>query len=141
MGFFGSIKSVLGNYVNFSGRARRSEYWWWVLFNILWCWIPIVNILLGLAFFLPSLAVAIRRLHDTGRSGWWILLGLIPVIGGLVLLIFYCTDSQLGENQYGPNPKGIGNAAPAAEPAPAAASAAAAEAAAPAAEPAANAEA
>ena len=101
MGFFGAIKSVLGNYANFSSRARRSEYWWWCLFTLLWAWIPIVNILLGLVFFLPSLAVAVRRLHDTGRSGWWILLGLIPI----VLIIFYCTDSQPGENQYGSNPK------------------------------------
>ena len=107
MGFFGAIKSVLGNYANFSGRARRSEYWWWVLFTILWCWIPIVGLILALLFFLPSLAVAVRRLHDTGRTGWWILLGLIPIIGGIVLLIFYCTDSQIGDNQYGPNPKGV----------------------------------
>jgi len=66
-----------------------------------------------------SLAVSIRRLHDTGRSGWWILLGFIPVLGGLVLLVFYCIDSQAGENAWGLNPKGIGNnletAAPAAE--------------------------
>jgi uncharacterized membrane protein YhaH (DUF805 family) len=107
MGFFAAIKSVLGQYAGFSGRARRSEYWYWVLFSILWCWIPIVNLLLGLIFFIPSLAVCVRRLHDTGRTGWWILLGLIPIIGAIVLLVFYCTDSQPGENQYGPNPKGV----------------------------------
>ncbi|MBP1542210.1 MAG: DUF805 domain-containing protein [Prevotella sp.] len=105
MGFIDAIKSVLSQYAGFSGRARRSEYWWWTLFSLLWAWIPIVNILLGLIFFIPSIAVAVRRLHDTGRSGWWILLGIIPIIGGIVLLIFYCTDSQPGENQYGPNPK------------------------------------
>lgn len=105
MGFFGAIKSVLGNYANFSGRARRSEYWWWFLFTLLWCWIPILNILLALVFFIPALAVAIRRLHDTGRSGWWILLAFIPLIGAIVLLIFYCTDSQSGENKWGANPK------------------------------------
>lgn len=107
MGFFGAIKSVLTKYANFSGRATRSEYWWWVLFTLLWAWIPIVNLLLLLIFFLPSLGVAVRRLHDTGRSGWWILLGIIPILGGLILLIFYCTDSQVGANQYGPNPKGV----------------------------------
>lgn len=107
MGFFGAIKSVLTKYANFSGRATRSEYWWWVLFTLLWAWIPIVNLLLLLFFFLPSLGVAVRRLHDTGRSGWWILLGIIPILGGLILLIFYCTDSQVGSNQYGPNPKGV----------------------------------
>lgn len=105
MGFIGAIKSVLSQYVGFTGRARRSEYWWWTLFTLLWSWIPIINILLALVFFLPALAVAIRRLHDTGRTGWWLLIGLIPIIGAIVLLIFYCTDSQPGENQYGPNPK------------------------------------
>lgn len=107
MGFFAAIKSVMSQYAGFSGRARRSEYWYWVLFTLLWCWIPLLNILLGLIFFIPGLAVAVRRLHDTGRSGWWILISLIPIIGGIVLLIFYCTDSQIGENDYGPNPKGI----------------------------------
>ena len=132
MGFIGAIKSVLGNYANFSGRARRSEYWWWTLFTLLWAWIPLVNLLLLLVFFIPSLAVAIRRLHDTGRSGWWILLGLIPVLGGLVLLVFYCIDSQEGANAWGLNPKGIGNNLETA--APAAATPAAAATAAPAAE-------
>ena len=107
MGFFAAIKSVMSQYAGFSGRARRSEYWYWVLFTLLWCWIPLLNILLALIFFIPGLAVAVRRLHDTGRTGWWLLISLVPVIGGIVLLIFYCTDSQIGENQYGPNPKGI----------------------------------
>jgi uncharacterized membrane protein YhaH (DUF805 family) len=119
MGFIAAIKSVLSQYAGFSGRARRSEYWWWVLFTLLWSWIPILNLILCLIFFLPSLAVAIRRLHDTGRSGWWILISLIPLIGFIVLLIFYCTDSQIGTNQYGPNPKGNNpqDYQPAAEPA------------------------
>lgn len=107
MGFFGAIKSVLTKYASFSGRAMRSEYWWWALFTLLWCWIPLVNLLLLLIFFIPSLAVAVRRLHDTGRSGWWVLIGIIPIIGAIVLFIFYCTDSQIGANQYGPNPKGV----------------------------------
>ena len=119
MGFFGAIKSVVSKYANFSDRAARSEYWWWQLFVLLWSWIPILNLVLLLIFFIPSLAVAVRRLHDTGRSGWWILLGLIPIIGAIVLLIFYLTDSQVGTNQFGPNPKGIepqAAARPAAEP-------------------------
>ena len=115
MGFFGAIKSVLGKYATFSGRARRSEYWWWVVFSFIWAWIPLVNLILGLLLFLPSLAVAVRRLHDTGRSGWWLLLGLIPLIGAIVLIIFYATDGQPGENQYGPNPKEKIAAEPAAE--------------------------
>ena len=61
--------------------------------------------LYDLAVLIPSIAVTVRRLHDTGRTGWWILIGLIPVIGGIVLLIFMLLDSEPGENQYGPNPK------------------------------------
>jgi uncharacterized membrane protein YhaH (DUF805 family) len=110
------------NYVNFQGRARRKAFWMFALFNI----IAIVALtfvegliglrgeggygilsgLYSLAVILPALALAVRRLHDTGRSGWWILLGLIPLVGPIVLIVFYVTDSQPGTNQYGPNPKG-----------------------------------
>ena len=64
--------------------------------------------LIVLALFIPSIAVAVRRLHDTGRSGWWYIIGMIPVVsyvGSIVLLVFYCTDSQPGRNKWGPNPK------------------------------------
>lgn len=111
------------NYVTFTGRARRKAYWMFVLFNIIALIVAgILDSILGfrganssfspfsnlysLAVFLPGLAVAIRRLHDTGRCGWWILLGFIPIIGWIVLLVFMVQDSQPGENQYGPNPKG-----------------------------------
>ncbi|MBI1285553.1 MAG: DUF805 domain-containing protein [Thiobacillus sp.] len=113
---------VLQKYAVFSGRARRKEYWMFFLFNV------IISIILavvdrmtgmfseasgvgvfesiyGLAILLPSLAVAVRRLHDTDRSGWWLLIGLIPVIGAIVLLVFLVQDSKPGHNQYGPNPK------------------------------------
>ncbi|MDU0205861.1 MULTISPECIES: DUF805 domain-containing protein [Paenibacillus] len=107
---------VLKNYVGFSGRAQRKEYWMFVLFNliisiilaILESLLGITNVLTGLyslAVLLPSLAVAFRRLHDTGRSGWWILIGLIPLIGAIILIVFYCQDSDPNENQYGLNPK------------------------------------
>ena len=112
----------LQHYADFNGRARRSEYWYFVLFNF------IVSILIGLslgviagllnvpalvylaylwslAVFIPSLAVSVRRLHDIGRSGWWLLLSLIPLVGAIILIIWHCTDSQPGANQYGPNPK------------------------------------
>ncbi len=112
----------LQHYADFTGRARRSEYWYFVLFNF------IVSILIGLslgviagllnvpalvylaylwslAVFIPSLAVSVRRLHDIGRSGWWVLLSLIPLVGAIILIIWHCTDSQPGANQYGPNPK------------------------------------
>jgi uncharacterized membrane protein YhaH (DUF805 family) len=109
------------NYVNFQGRARRKAYWMFVLFNIIALVIlsliegalglsgqngyGILTGLYSLAIILPLIALAVRRLHDTGRSGWWILIGLVPLIGPIVLIVFYVTDSQPGTNQYGPNPK------------------------------------
>lgn len=134
MGFFKAIGSGFGNYTNFSGRARRSEFWWWTLFAFLMgilTVIPVLGWLIALAMLLPNLAMQVRRLHDTGHSGWWWFIGLIPIIGFIVLLIFYVTDSKPGPNQWGPNPKGIGNEiyepAPAAEPAAPAAETPAAE--------------
>jgi len=130
MGFFKAISSGFSNYTNFSGRARRSEFWWWTLFAILMgllSIIPILGWLIALAMLLPNLAMQVRRLHDTGHSGWWWFIGIIPIVGLIVLLIFYLSDSKPGPNKWGPNPKGIGNEvfeaapAPAAEPAPAAA--------------------
>ncbi|BDP42173.1 hypothetical protein DAETH_21420 [Deinococcus aetherius] len=77
--------------------------------------LPLVSLILsavyGLATFLPTLAVNIRRLHDTGRSGWWYLIAFVPLVGGIVLLIFAVMDSQPGTNKWGPNPKGVGSAA------------------------------
>ena len=107
---------VLKNYTGFSGRAHRTEFWMFALIN----WV--ISIVLGvaegiigtggiigfiymLAVLLPAIAVAIRRLHDTDRSGLWLLLCFIPVIGWLVLLIFYCLEGTSGSNQYGPDPK------------------------------------
>lgn len=123
MGFFDAIKSGFSNYVNFQGRARRSEYWFWVLFTILGGFVlGFIDGLMGaevfgllgglflLATFIPSLAVAIRRLHDIGKSGWWLLISLIPLVGTIVLIIFYVSDSQPGSNKYGANPKGIDTA-------------------------------
>ena len=108
---------VLKNYVGFEGRARRTEYWMFVLFNFLAAIVlaifeyllgleSVLTVLYSLAIILPSLAVAVRRLHDTGRSGWWVLINLVPLVGGIILLVFMCLDSQEGENQYGVNPKG-----------------------------------
>ncbi|MNI51531.1 Inner membrane protein YhaI [compost metagenome] len=107
---------VLQNYVGFQGRARRTEYWMFFLFNFI---IGIVlgilgaiiglgnglNYLYSLAILLPSLAVGVRRLHDTGKSGLWLLIALVPFVGAIVLLVFMCLDSEEGTNQYGPNPK------------------------------------
>jgi uncharacterized membrane protein YhaH (DUF805 family) len=113
---------VLKNYAVFSGRARRMEYWMFVLFNIIILIVlALIDYLTGtfspragvgllgglysLAVLIPSLAVTVRRLHDIGRTGWWILIGLIPVIGNIVLLIFMVLDSEPGANEYGPNQK------------------------------------
>ncbi|MCC8129953.1 MAG: DUF805 domain-containing protein [Clostridiales bacterium] len=116
MSFSQAIVSVFSHYATFSGRARRSEYWYFTLFNILinivlsivGAALPILTwlgFLYAIAAIVPALAVCCRRLHDTGRSGAFMLLAFIPVIGGLILLIWVCQDSQPGVNQYGPSPK------------------------------------
>ncbi|MGR1222092.1 DUF805 domain-containing protein [Aeromonas veronii] len=109
--------SVLKQYVVFSGRARRTEYWMFVLCNVIvMLLLGMVDKLIGgdnelissiysLAVLLPSLAVAARRLHDTDRSAWWLLLGLIPIIGTLVLIYFMVCNGQQGPNRFGDDPK------------------------------------
>ena len=124
MTFSEAVKSGFDNYATFSGRASRPAYWWWFLFQvivvgivagiidgILGTW-GVVTGLAGLALLLPTLAVSVRRLHDTNRTGWWILIGLIPLIGFIVLLIFYLQEGDAGDNEYGPPPPDKG-AAPA----------------------------
>lgn len=115
MGLPDAVRAVLTQYAGFSGRARRSEYWWFALASFLASvvasiidaaiGVSILEWILTLALLVPSLAVAVRRLHDTGRSGWWLLMGLIPLVGAIVLLVFFCQDSRPGTNQYGPSPK------------------------------------
>jgi uncharacterized membrane protein YhaH (DUF805 family) len=116
--------TVLKKYAEFNGRARRTEYWMFALFNILICFAALILglifmkasiglgiflyvllVLYSLATLLPGLAVCVRRLHDTDKSGWMILLCLVPFIGGLIVLIFMLLDSTPGTNQYGTNPK------------------------------------
>ena len=105
-------------YATFSGRASRKEYWMFFLFNFLFAFgLQIVDAVLGtegvlgglyaLAALLPSWAVFTRRMHDIGKSGWWWLIALIPLVGAIVLLVFACKDSEPGDNAYGPNPKGV----------------------------------
>ncbi|MGW3289388.1 DUF805 domain-containing protein [Streptomyces sp. NPDC001002] len=111
---------ALKKYAVFSGRARRKEYWNFALFvGIIYVVLLVIALaskqsaLLGLVglFYLgvliPSLAVGVRRLHDTGRSGWWLLFGIVPIAGPITLLVFMCSDSAPGANQYGPNPKEV----------------------------------
>lgn len=107
---------VLKKYAVFSGRARRKEYWMFVLFNLIITFVlafiegivgspGVLCGLFSLALLIPGIAVAVRRLHDTSRSAWWLLIAFVPLIGNIVLLVFLVMDSQQGENQYGPNPK------------------------------------
>lgn len=131
MSFTEAIRSVLTQYAGFSGRARRSEFWYWALFQIVigviaWMldraafnaaygsWFSII---VSLGLLLPSLAVAVRRLHDTSRRGWWLLIVILPVIGSIILLVFYVQDSH-PDNTYGPSPKAIGAAPVQPEPGP-----------------------
>lgn len=122
MDFQTAIRTCLSKYVDFSGRARRSEYWYFALFsflvgvatNILDSVIGtdydgassggLLNTVAGLALFLPGLAAGVRRLHDIDKSGWWILIGIIPIVGWILVIVWFCTDSK-PDNQYGPNPK------------------------------------
>ncbi len=107
---------ALKRYAEFNGRARRTEFWMFVLFSVIISAVlrfveglfggpGVLSGLYGLAVLIPSLAVSVRRLHDTGRSGWWLLIGLVPLAGAIVLLVFAVQDSQPGDNEYGPNPK------------------------------------
>lgn len=115
---------VLKSYAVFSGRARRKEYWMFLLFNIIFGVAAIIlDNLLGvameatgygpiygiyaLALFVPGLAVSVRRLHDVGKSGWFFFVVLIPLAGAIWLLVLFCTDSNPGVNEYGANPKEI----------------------------------
>jgi uncharacterized membrane protein YhaH (DUF805 family) len=132
MNFTDAVKSVYSKYATFGGRARRSEYWWWILYMIL-SGIVIamiesslglgmghmamgggemsagyeggpLTILWSLANLLPGLGVGVRRLHDTERSGWWLLIALVPLIGAIVLLVFLTTKGTSGPNSFGPDP-------------------------------------
>ncbi|MBF0437098.1 MAG: DUF805 domain-containing protein [Magnetococcales bacterium] len=112
---------ALKKYAVFNGRSRRKEYWYFSLFGMLLLLsLSVVDFFIGtfdaeagigllggvyaFATFLPSLAVMVRRLHDTGRSGWWSLIFLIPLFGPIIIIIFLVQNSKPGENQYGPNP-------------------------------------
>ncbi|MCA1935912.1 MAG: DUF805 domain-containing protein [Asticcacaulis sp.] len=121
MGFVEAVKSGLKNYATFSGRATRSEFWWFALFQFIVILVPAalgiserangsfgifstLQLLISLGLFLPSLALSFRRLHDTNRSAWWLLISLVPLIGGIVLLVFYCLKGTEGPNKYGGGP-------------------------------------
>ena len=120
------LTGPITKYVVWEGRATRSEYWYFILFTtLITVGLTMIDLAVGtfdeetnqglisglfsLFIFLPSIAVFVRRLHDTGRSGWWFWILLVPLIGFIVILVFFCTDSQEEANQYGPNPKDLGS--------------------------------
>ena len=127
MGFGEAIKSFWSNYATFKGRSRRSEYWWIQLFLVLTNLAVaaidlalmdgdvdrfianggggIVGLVWILVTIVPALAVLVRRLHDTGKSGWWVLIGFVPFVGTIVLFVFSVLDSDAGDNKYGASPK------------------------------------
>lgn len=117
--FSQAVRMAFDSYCRFQGRSSRSEYWWWVLFvAILSFCIGIIESILGfsmtavqttsgilsLVLLLPGLGLSVRRLHDIGKSGWWILLGFIPLVGTIILIIWFAQNSQMQDNQYGPVP-------------------------------------
>ena len=125
MNFTQAITSNFKRYVDFNGRSARSEYWWWVLMvfiiDIVFTLLEMIvggpgssmygiinglNGLVSLALFLPGLAVAIRRLHDTNRSGWWVLLVFAIIIGWIFLIVWYATKGTVGDNKFGADPLG-----------------------------------
>ena len=118
---------VLKKYADFNGRARRQEYWMYFLFHLIFCVAAIlldnllgfamagvgygfIYLLYALALLVPSLAVTVRRLHDTGKSGWMVLISLIPIIGSIWLLVLMLIDGDPGSNEYGPSPKEMATA-------------------------------
>ncbi len=119
LGFVDAVKICLTEkYCDFNGRARRSEYWWFCLCNFVLSYVvnligglisPTVGMVLTcivtLGLLLPGLGVCVRRLHDIGKSGWLVLLALIPLVGAIILIVWYCKDSDRGSNAYGPSPK------------------------------------
>ena len=125
MKFGEAVKTCFSKYCCFKGRARRAEFWYWVLFEMIVCAVvsfiigfiggltgndtntavSVANSIIELALLLPGLGVAVRRLHDIGKSGWFLLINLIPVVGSIIVLVWNCKDSAAEENKYGPNPK------------------------------------
>lgn len=109
VGFVEAVKRFAAHYADFSGRSRRSEYWWVVLFNLLMdalfaAFVPQLSYLWTLVTLIPSIAICVRRLHDVGKSGWWYLFIFLPLVGFVIVLIQLCRDSA-EDNQWGPNPK------------------------------------
>jgi len=122
MDYFDYYLDAFRKFADFSGRATRSQYWFFVLFNFIISLVlgfidsifglysdgmGFLSAIYGLVVLIPALALSVRRLHDTNRSGWWLLVLFIPIVGIFVFLYFMIQDSTPGANRYGPNPKGF----------------------------------
>lgn len=110
MKFQDAVKICLSKYVDFSGRARRSEFWWFALFTFLVSFVlalisHTLSNIASIALLLPYLAVSVRRLQDLGKEWYWILLLLIPIVGAIILIIWFCKEGERATNQFGPDPK------------------------------------
>lgn len=115
MGFGEAVKTCFDKYATFEGRARRSEYWFFTLFLVVASIVaaildavigaPVTQALLFLGTIVPGIAVAVRRLHDTDRSGWLYLIAFVPLVGFILLIVWFCQDSKPAPNQWGPSPK------------------------------------
>lgn len=114
------LNVILNHYADFNGRARRSEYWYFALVNACigivlsllqritgWNLFSVLSGLVSLALLVPGLGLAWRRLHDIGKAGTWYFIVLVPIVGFILMIVWLCQDSQPGENQFGPNPKGM----------------------------------
>jgi uncharacterized membrane protein YhaH (DUF805 family) len=116
MGFGDAIKTCFTKYAEFKGRAARPEYWWFflsylvlvVVLSFLGSFGRTLTFIVWLAYIVPLLAAGVRRLHDTDKSGWWLLIGLIPLVGAIILIVFLATAGQPASNQYGLPPGGAG---------------------------------
>jgi uncharacterized membrane protein YhaH (DUF805 family) len=114
--FMEAVKRGFSNYVVFDGRAVRSEYWWWTLFAMVGTAVAgaidgavtdgLLGAVFGLAILLPGLSVSVRRLHDGDRSGWWLLIVFVPIIGALLLLVWFAQRGTAGQNRFGADPLG-----------------------------------
>lgn len=114
MTFVEAVRTCFRKYVDFTGRASRPEYWWFVLSYVL-AYVaaliidaaigtPFFALVVALGYLLPMLAAGVRRLHDTGRSGWWLLISLVPIVGGIILIVLLALEGERGPNRYGPPP-------------------------------------
>ena len=118
MGFMDAVRTCLSKFTTISGRARRAEFWWFTLFAVILGLIAtgldimlgmgssfgLFNIIVSLGLLLPNFCVTVRRLHDQDRSGWWILVALVPAIGAIILLVFMILRGTEGDNRFGPDP-------------------------------------